>query len=141
MRRLGLSTPEYAHIPVLCYPDGTKLSKQTGAPALQSSHASRNMRDALHYLGMDTPDGLIDAYGGAASVTFSTDAPEVSFLSSIEGVDHVEHHGRRVTVRGRGALAAHVGAALVQRGIAPLDLDIRRATLEDVFLAITSGEG
>jgi glutamyl-Q tRNA(Asp) synthetase len=31
---LGLPTPDYLHIPVITHPDGDKLSKLTGAPAI-----------------------------------------------------------------------------------------------------------
>ncbi|NOX51733.1 MAG: tRNA glutamyl-Q(34) synthetase GluQRS [Gammaproteobacteria bacterium] len=52
MNLLDLSPPTYAHLPVLCFADGTKLSKQTHAPALEDAQASQNLSAALHYLGM-----------------------------------------------------------------------------------------
>jgi glutamyl-Q tRNA(Asp) synthetase len=55
MRKLKLTVPTYAHIPVVCYPDGTKLSKQTHAPALDDSTPARNLRGALAYMGLKTP--------------------------------------------------------------------------------------
>ena len=67
MSALGLPLPTYVHIPVLCYEDGTKLSKQTGAPALDPKEALDNLRDALAYLGQQiesvrectTPEALL----------------------------------------------------------------------------------
>lgn len=56
IQRLGLMHPEYVHLPVLCYADGTKLSKQTGAPALDNEKALQNLRAALHYLGQSIPE-------------------------------------------------------------------------------------
>lgn len=53
--RLGLTTPTYAHLPVLCHPDGTKLSKQSHAPALDNQRALENLRQALGYLGHPPP--------------------------------------------------------------------------------------
>lgn len=50
-----LSVPEYAHIPLLRYTDGTKLSKQTHAPPLDDERASENLRDAFFYLGLNPP--------------------------------------------------------------------------------------
>ncbi|XOV83454.1 MAG: tRNA glutamyl-Q(34) synthetase GluQRS [bacterium] len=55
MQRLKLAPPQYAHLPVLCYPDGTKLSKQTHAPALDNNRATANLRTALSYLGQNPP--------------------------------------------------------------------------------------
>lgn len=58
MKLLDLRAPSYAHIPCLAFSDGTKLSKQTHAPALDDSIASRNLRAALWYLGFDAPASL-----------------------------------------------------------------------------------
>ncbi len=89
---------------------------------------------------IDTPDGLIERFGGGATVTFSTDATELGFLGQLEEVDDVTREGRHITVSGHGALLASTAAALVARGLKPLDLATHRASLEDVFLTIT-GEG
>jgi glutamyl-Q tRNA(Asp) synthetase len=56
-RRLGLPTPEYAHIPVIANADGQKLSKQTFAPALDNGNALQNLQAALDFLGQPPPDG------------------------------------------------------------------------------------
>ena len=55
MQQLNLPVPTYTHIPVLCYADGTKLSKQTHAPAIENGHAANNLRQALDYLGQKPP--------------------------------------------------------------------------------------
>jgi len=60
-------------------------------------------------------------------------------LGSVPGALQVVRTGPRVTVTGEGPLLAHVGAALVAHGHAPTDLQVRRASLEDVFLQITGG--
>ena len=52
MQVLGLTPPIYAHIPVLTYADGKKLSKQNLAPALNDAFAASNLRSAFRYLGM-----------------------------------------------------------------------------------------
>jgi ABC-2 type transport system ATP-binding protein len=90
-------------------------------------------------VAIDTPDGLVEQFGGAATVTFSTDAGDLGFLDRVEEVDEVSRRGRRVTVTGHGALLVSVAAALVSRGLKPIDLASHRASLEDVFLAITGG--
>ena len=95
--------------------------------------------DDKRVVALDTPEGLIDRYGGGTEVTFSSEAPDLRFLDRIEGVDGVSRQGRRVAVTGRGALLARIGAALVANGLEPTDLGVKRASLEDVFLTITGG--
>lgn len=58
MQTLDLAVPRYAHLPVLCYADGVKLSKQTHAPALNNQLASQNLRHAFTYLGFEPPDSI-----------------------------------------------------------------------------------
>ena len=55
MQILGLSPPIYAHIPVLSFADGKKLSKQNFAPALNNAIAKENLRNAFTYLGIHIP--------------------------------------------------------------------------------------
>jgi glutamyl-Q tRNA(Asp) synthetase len=55
MQLLDLAAPAYTHLPVLCFADGTKLSKQTHAPALDNTKAATNLRTALAYLGQQPP--------------------------------------------------------------------------------------
>ena len=68
---------------------------------------------------------------------FHTDAADVSFLEGVRHVEAVRREGPRVVVEGRGAVLAHVAAALVAQGIAPADLHVEAPTLEDVFLSLT----
>ncbi|MEJ2130092.1 MAG: tRNA glutamyl-Q(34) synthetase GluQRS [Gammaproteobacteria bacterium] len=60
-RALGLATPSYLHVPVITTPGGRKLSKQTGARALDSTRASDNLRDVLRRLGHPPPNALCGA--------------------------------------------------------------------------------
>ena len=87
-----------------------------------------------------SPQALVDSHAGETSVRFSTDAPDLSWLDGRPGVERVERVGSDVTVRGRGPVLAHTAAALVEHGIAPLDLRAERKTLEDAFLALTDNE-
>jgi ABC-2 type transport system ATP-binding protein len=96
--------------------------------------------DDKRVVALDTPDGLIERYAGDAEVTFSTDLAEVTFLDAVAGVEIVTRSGRRVGVTGKGPLLANVAAALVAKGEAPIDLRVKRASLEDVFLTLTGGE-
>ena len=91
-------------------------------------------------VAIDTPDGLVEQFGGGATVTFSTDAADLAFLDRVEEVDGVSQQGRRVSVTGHGALLASVAAELVNHGLKPIDLASHKASLEDVFLTITGEE-
>ena len=66
---LGLTSPDYAHVGVVCDHAGNKLSKQTGAEALNVSDAAENLRDALRHLRQPPPPAsaktVIDLLGFA----------------------------------------------------------------------------
>lgn len=55
---LGYPTPNYIHVPVILAPDGQKLSKQTGAQALDRKRASSLLWDALAFLRHNPPPEL-----------------------------------------------------------------------------------
>jgi ABC-2 type transport system ATP-binding protein len=95
--------------------------------------------DDKRVVALGTPAGLINEYDSGAEVTFTTDARDVDFLRGAHGVTRIERDGRRVTVHGDGALLAYVAASLVDHGLAPTDLRVKRTSLEDVFLRITQG--
>lgn len=96
--------------------------------------------DDQRVVAMDTTDRLIDRYAGQAQVTFSTAMDDLGFLNEIGGVGRVVRQGRRVTVSGQGALLARVAAGLAAHSEYPVDLEVKRASLEDVFLTITGGK-
>lgn len=87
-----------------------------------------------------SPEHLIERHAGSASVRFSTNEKDLSWLHSAPGVERIDRAGVHVTVHGSGPLLAHTAAALVAHGIAPMDLRSERHTLEDAFLALTDGE-
>ncbi|MCU0259726.1 MAG: ABC transporter ATP-binding protein [Ilumatobacteraceae bacterium] len=89
---------------------------------------------------LGTTAELIAEFAGRSEVTFSTDLADIDFVRHVDGVATVEQDGTRVIVRGTGPVLARVAAALVAHGDAPIDLEIRRGSLEDAFLAIT-GDG
>jgi ABC-2 type transport system ATP-binding protein len=84
-----------------------------------------------------TPQQLIVDHGGGVTVCFSTGHTDLQWLTSVPNVTSVEHHGDQVSVHGEGPVLAMVAAALVEHGIAPPDLRVERATLEQVFLHLT----
>ncbi len=57
-RLLGLSTPEYAHLPVAVDAHGDKLSKQTGALPLDERNPGPVLWAALRFLGQQPPSEL-----------------------------------------------------------------------------------
>lgn len=55
---LNISPPCYAHIPLILGKDGRKLSKQTGAPALDSKDSANLLVEVLSRLGQKPPKEL-----------------------------------------------------------------------------------
>jgi glutamyl-Q tRNA(Asp) synthetase len=60
-RLLGLRTPDYMHIPVVTHPNGDKLSKLTGAPAIPLDDPRIPLLAALVALRQTPPDELAQA--------------------------------------------------------------------------------
>lgn len=58
---LGLAQPDYRHTPVATLVSGEKLSKQTGARALDPTQANAQLYAALHFLGQPVPGELAAA--------------------------------------------------------------------------------
>ena len=58
-QHLGLPTPDYLHIPLVVHPDGSKLSKQTFAPALPLKETSPLLLQALDQLRQSPPPDLV----------------------------------------------------------------------------------
>ncbi len=75
-----------------------------------------------------------------STVTFTAAGADVGFLDAVPGVRQVEVVGDRVSVHGSPTVPPHVGKALVDRGITPADMDVERASLEDVYLRLVDGE-
>lgn len=84
-----------------------------------------------------SPNNLIERFAGGVRVRF-THGDDLPWLASVPYVEGVSRERNRFVVVGGGPVLAHVAAALVGRGIEPADLRVERATLEDVFLQITS---
>jgi ABC-2 type transport system ATP-binding protein len=87
-----------------------------------------------------TPSGLIDRYGGGVRVRFTLDGHDVGWLSTVPHVSDWSRERDKYEVHGQGPVLAHVAAALLEHGLEPSDLRLERATLEDVFLALTTDE-
>lgn len=59
-RLLNYSTPVYKHLPVIINGEGKKLSKQTGAPAVDTSAPLPHLITAIRFLGQMPPEELIE---------------------------------------------------------------------------------
>jgi ABC-2 type transport system ATP-binding protein len=94
-------------------------------------------------VALDTPAALSAGASTDVRVTFSLDGPgghhghDGGFLGELPGVRAVRFEHRVVEVIGEPSIPVHVGAALAERGIVPVDLRTHHPTLEDVFLAHT----
>jgi glutamyl-Q tRNA(Asp) synthetase len=55
-RLLGYPIPRYLHLPAAVTPGGEKLSKQTGATAIDAAHPLRELARALVFLGQPVPE-------------------------------------------------------------------------------------
>jgi len=89
---------------------------------------------------IDTPLGLINRFGGAIGLTFSTDCADLAWLEQVRHVQQVTRIGERVEVKGARPVLALVAVELVNHGIIPCDLRVQQPTLEGVFLALTGRE-
>ncbi len=56
---LNVKPPQYAHIPLILGNDGRKLSKQTGAPALDTKKSSQLLVEVIARLGQQPPKELL----------------------------------------------------------------------------------
>ena len=89
----------------------------------------------------DTPQNLIRNLHSGVQVRFTShNGFQADGLRQLEGVSGVEQRGQQITVHGSGSLLVHVAAHLAQHSLYPEDLDVERADLEDVFLALTGQE-
>jgi ABC-2 type transport system ATP-binding protein len=88
-----------------------------------------------------TPGELIDRLGGGVRVRFTLDREEPPWLATVPHVSSWTRNRNRYEVLGDGPVLAYVAAGLVEHGLVPADLRQERATLEDVFLRLTQGDG
>jgi glutamyl-Q tRNA(Asp) synthetase len=65
-RCLGASEPRYLHVPVVVDAHGEKLSKQTGAPAVQASNALQALHAAALHLGLNVRADSLEGFYAAA---------------------------------------------------------------------------
>lgn len=87
-------------------------------------------------VALDEPGKLVTRHTEAMLVSFSWEGPTSPWLEAVPHVRSVRREGSQIEVEGEGPVFQHVAAALLQRGIEPGDLRVKRPTLEDVFLEL-----
>jgi ABC-2 type transport system ATP-binding protein len=89
-------------------------------------------------IALDTPANLVAGLQVETQVQFTTtNGFQPELLKQVAGVTSVDRQGQHITVSGSGPLLANVASALGKHNIAPADLRVQQADLEDVFLALT----
>ena len=68
---LGVPTPAYLHVPVVNNNVGEKLSKQTGAAAVDRHAPLDALVEAARHLGIDVSAGSLDAFYSAATAEWA----------------------------------------------------------------------
>ena len=100
MKKLGLSTPNYRHIPCLRFETGEKLSSQNMAPALANDRPQKNLRNALWYLGAIPPTNIQSVSGiikwSIGNLNLSQ-LPEI--LVPFQNYDVTDGHPRTKTIK------------------------------------------
>jgi glutamyl-Q tRNA(Asp) synthetase len=74
-RCLGMPTPEYLHVPVVVNAEGEKLSKQTGAAALDTGDPLAALDAAARHLGIEVGESALaslDAFHAQATARWAT---------------------------------------------------------------------
>ncbi len=90
-------------------------------------------------VALDTPEALIDRLDASYRVRFTAPPTfDPAPLRAVDGVRTVTADDDHVQVHGGDDLLTTVVRHLAEQGITPDDLHAERATLEDVFLTLTS---
>lgn len=97
--------------------------------------------DRGELVALDSPRALIQSLEAESSLSFGAENGfDPASLRHLPGVSEAFRERDRVVVRGGNSLLAPVAVELDSRGVAPRDLRMEQATLEDVFLALTGRE-
>ncbi len=93
--------------------------------------------DGGRIVAMDSPHGLTARFSDNVKAVFHCNGDDLSCLQEIPQVKKVTQIRGNVEVEGTGPVVPLVAAALMNRGIVPEDLQVKRPSLEDVFLRLT----
>lgn len=83
-----------------------------------------------------TPAELVARSSDGVTVEFSAPPTMVDALLALPGVSAVDVVGPRLHVRGDPSIVPVVGKALIDGGVHPHDMAVRRPSLEDVYLRL-----
>jgi ABC-2 type transport system ATP-binding protein len=93
--------------------------------------------DSGRVIALDTPAGLAEREGGGNHMRFRPSRPfDDALLTSLPGVDRLEHQGDRIVVTGTGDLLNAVISALATVDAEARDVQLESATLEDAFVRL-----
>jgi len=89
-------------------------------------------------VALGSPQELIQGLQVSSSVRFtSVNGFDPDVLHQVKGVTNVTRQNQNIIVQGNGPLLARIAVALAEYQIAPADLRVELANLEDVFLTLT----
>ncbi|GAA1289681.1 ABC transporter ATP-binding protein [Saccharothrix xinjiangensis] len=94
--------------------------------------------DAGRLVAVDSPAGLVSRVSDEQTVRFRPAGPlDLDLLRELPEVSHVEQHGPRVVVTGKGNLLHAVTSVLARNHVVAADLRIEQAGLDDAFIRLT----
>jgi ABC-type multidrug transport system ATPase subunit len=119
---------------------------QRGVTVLLSSHLMGEVEQVCDRVGVIrsgvlVAEGTVAQLRGQARLRVRAEPPEqaLEVLRALPGAGEVTRVGDEIEVATGAAEASEINRALVHAGIAVSELHARRASLEDVFLELTTG--
>ncbi len=85
-------------------------------------------------VALDSPARLVAQYARQAKVSFSWHGQSLPSLEAVPHVQSVHQYDGQIEIEGDGPVLQYVAADLLRQGIEPDDLQVKRPTLEEVFL-------
>jgi len=97
--------------------------------------------DSGRLIALDTPAGLVSRFPSHQQIRFRTEVPfDEGLLRDLTGVRAVRRNGAQVLVTGSANTLNELISTLARHGIVALDLRVEQASLDDAFIALTSGD-
>ena len=98
--------------------------------------------DSGRIVALDTPAGLVSRVEFEQRIRFRTDAPiNEELLKALPDVKQVHRSGTQVVVTGSANVLNDVVSTLARHEIVARDLRVEQVTLDDAFVALTTGNG
>lgn len=94
--------------------------------------------DQMQIIALDTPQALIRHTYPEHSIHFQVPTPTVlASFANISGLKDLSRDGNRVSITGEGDLLSQIVTIMVQRRLPLENVQIKQASLEDVFQSLT----